>query len=203
MERVLAISQAKANLLFDEDLYLIKMPRKQAENNSNFRHIISYSAILCQRKIALYQRAGSETRLHGSLSIGFGGHVTTEDIVLKHEVSSTLDGLYDIMEIAGAINIDATVRKALRRELEEEVGLQSDDFERIGLITLDKTPVDFVHVGVAFSTKVETFDMVRTSFEIKEISWVSKQELKEIAAKGKLESWSCKLLEFLEERHLI
>lgn len=78
-----------------------------------------------------YQRpvAGGESRLHGSFSLGFGGHIEPED-----EASSPI----------------ATVKASLQRELYEECGLAVDPHDIVfeKLIVDTTNDVGKVHIGL-------------------------------------------------------
>jgi predicted NUDIX family phosphoesterase len=85
-----------------------------------------------------YQRGSGqgERRLHAKRSVGVGGHI------------SSLDAS------AGASN-DA-YREGMRRELEEEVFVDTRYSERVvGLINDDETPVGQVHLGVVHVCDVD------------------------------------------------
>lgn len=126
-------------------------------------------------KYLTYARNGNETRLHGSRSLLIGGHIDIEDINFD--------------------NPKQTIIKSALRELKEEVGLESNDFEYIygetipyeRLIYSNVDEVSQVHLGLFASILVETAD-IKPSDEIYDVLWLSKAELKEQI--DQYEEWS-------------
>jgi predicted NUDIX family phosphoesterase len=85
-----------------------------------------------------YQRGSGqgEHRLHAKRSVGVGGHISSVDSAAGH-----LEHVY---------------REGMRRELDEEVAIDSPFTEKIvGLINDDQTPVGQVHLGVVHLCDVE------------------------------------------------
>lgn len=106
-------------------------PRSQVEDDPSFKQIIPYVVFRTGEQVFCYTRGASqgETRLHRLRSLGVGGHVDEADA----DGRPTLEA-YEM---------------ALRRELEEEVDVQSPGtLRRVGLINDDSTPVGQVHLGV-------------------------------------------------------
>lgn len=110
-----------------------------------------------------YQRKGSEGRLDGKISIGFGGHTSISDIVA-------------VKDHPEEISLKESVGKGLLRELEEEIIIKNGYLgmpKFLGLIICDRAPVDLLHIGFAYQ-----FEMVRGDFEVdlgdhgKEMFWV-------------------------------
>src|SRR6267142_7199164 len=69
-------------------------PRESVEQWSAFRQLIPYVVLANSETVCVYRRsrAGGERRLHDRLSIGFGGHIGLEDVVLvdgKIDVAAT------------------------------------------------------------------------------------------------------------------
>lgn len=74
----------------------------------NYLQAIGYAIIAHPQKgILAYRRAGSESRLNGQISIGFGGHTSVSDIVC-------FPGTEEIDLVSSTI-------KGMERELSEEV----------------------------------------------------------------------------------
>ena len=106
-------------------------PRSQVEDDPSLKQIIPYVVFRCMDSVFCYTRGKSqgEARLHRLRSLGVGGHVSEDDA-------------------QGARTLDA-YEAAMRRELEEEVALDSPGrIRRVGLINDDATPVGRVHLGV-------------------------------------------------------
>lgn len=117
-ELILQENHPKINSLLDVAI------RDQVEENTNFKQIIPYVVIIDSKmNILTYTRKGSESRLVGQRSIGFGGHWKAEE--------SFMD--------------------CIRRELKEELNITefySILFEAEDLIYSEANPVDSVHLGV-------------------------------------------------------
>jgi predicted NUDIX family phosphoesterase len=106
-------------------------PRSEVEDDPGFKQIIPYVIFRSGDRVFCYTRGKSqgEGRLHRLRSLGVGGHVAEADAHGR----ATLDA-YEL---------------ALRRELDEEVAIQSDgSIRRVGLINDDSNPVGQVHLGV-------------------------------------------------------
>jgi predicted NUDIX family phosphoesterase len=76
------------------------MPRQLAEHNEDFLQLIPYLMIQYQEQWWCYQRIGGDNRLTWRKSCGVGGHIDRSD---DHN------------------NLEITVRKALLREIDEEL----------------------------------------------------------------------------------
>lgn len=114
--------------LFDQGAY---MPRDAAEVDPNWKQLIPYVVINTPDGILLYQRTkkAGEQRLHGSYSIGFGGHID--------EPEDLLSGLH---------------REVFNEELvwpETGLGPNRGDLNQIGFIYINEG-VHAVHLGVVF-----------------------------------------------------
>lgn len=103
----------------------------------DFVQIIPYYLFRNQGRYFYYLRPdkGSETRLHGKVSIGVGGHVDFGDIVANAD---------------GVIDLAATLDLAGKRESAEEIGTKIADqaFRYIGILYAIDTEVDRVHLGI-------------------------------------------------------
>jgi predicted NUDIX family phosphoesterase len=106
-------------------------PRSDVEDDPSLKQIIPYVIFRAGELIFCYTRGKSqgEARLHRLRSLGVGGHVAEADA-------------------GGGATLEA-YEMALRRELDEEVAIESDGaIRRIGLINDDSNPVGRVHLGV-------------------------------------------------------
>lgn len=136
-----------------------------------FPQILPYIAITDgQGKYLSYSRNGTETRLHGSRSIGIGGHVDITDI----------NANLDILEL---------IYTATQRELKEEILWQ--DYDDYLAVDFDKLIVDTsnsvgsVHVGL-FTTLV--YPNAKPQEELHDAQWLTLDELKSNI--DEYESWS-------------
>lgn len=145
-----------------------------------FPQILPYVVFKYGSKVFTYSRKlGEEARLHGSRSIGVGGHIDVEDI----------DG--------GALS---TIHKAMLREVKEEVGINMTTSEVVEFkflpAILDYTnTVGMVHLGVV--TVIELSEEGFNNFkpnttELHDPMWL---ELAEVKSENKqYENWSKEII---------
>lgn len=131
-----------------------------------FPQILPYIAVTdTDGKYLTYSRNGTETRLHGSRSIGIGGHVDIDDLVEITQIYSN--------------HINEVIDVAAVRELEEEVlcGMYGDysELEFNKLIVDTTNSVGKVHVGL-FTTLV--YPEARPQEELHDPQWLTVEELK-------------------------
>ena len=157
------------------DEMFMAMERDMVEEDENYVQPIPYAAVIDSKgRILIYERKGSEKRLHGKLSIGVGGHIKSGESVFN----------------------------ALVRELREEVGIEHKEISSIkylGAYYNDKSgeKVDKVHVGLMFIVKlnVPLVEVVSKELEGKFRSEITPEEYE------RLELWSKALLEMVGEKH--
>lgn len=162
--------------------------RDEVENDPSFQQVIPYVMIMpagTPLSIVTYRRGkgGGESRLHDLWSIGFGGHITPEDV-------GESKCLMDVLE------------NAFYRELKEELSIESKDL--LSYLTIyeqissDQTDVDKVHLGVIIIATVHK-DMLDTKIaESGVIEDVKIQRVDEINL-DELETWSKIAIETLRE----
>ena len=150
-----------------------------------FPQILPYIAVTDgEGKYLSYSRNGTETRLHGSRSIGIGGHIDVVDMY---------DPDYELLN-----NIKETIIQATIRELEEEINLLCDgdwlvSKTNLGKLIVDTTnPVGEVHVGL-FSKLV--YPHAQPQEELHDAKWLTVDELK--ASIDEYENWSKLIIEGL------
>lgn len=113
-------------------------PRAAVEDDPSLKQIIPYVVFRSAGAVFCYTRgkSGGEARLRRRRSLGVGGHVAEDDA----DGRGTLE----------------TYEMALRRELDEEVAIESQGvLRRVGLINDDSTPVGSVHLGVVHVYELE------------------------------------------------
>jgi predicted NUDIX family phosphoesterase len=118
-------------------------PRGEMEEDPSFKQLIPYMLFRWtddDGAVHLFEylrgSGQGERRLHAKRSVGIGGHISTLDAAAGH-----LQHVY---------------REGMRRELEEEVAIETPYTEKIaGLINDDETPVGRVHLGVVHLCDVE------------------------------------------------
>lgn len=87
--------------------------RRTVEADKSQRHPILYVVIRHHGKVFAYQRTkvSGEDRLKGDWSVGVGGHVDILDASLNEQ---------------SHVNIELTLRRAMLRELDEELNIHTD-----------------------------------------------------------------------------
>lgn len=151
--------------------------RGQAEQTPELKQPVGYCLIVnpTLRQVFAYQRSAvdreySEKRLQGKWSWGIGGHMEKVD--------------------AGNHN---PIEASMLRELAEEVEINADcDFEVLGYINDDTTPVGQVHFGILYLVKTAA---TQVRARDKEIAHGRLVELKKITnilhdPECQVESWS-------------
>lgn len=144
------------------------LPRPEAENDSAYKQVIPYVVLTRGSEVFVTRRLkkGTETRLHGLLSIGIGGHVSRE---------ADGDGA-DVL------------RRGMERELAEEVLIEETGaLTPRGIINDDTQEVGSVHLGLLFTLEVSGEVRVRETEKL-EGFWKSRAELS--ALKAQMETWS-------------
>jgi predicted NUDIX family phosphoesterase len=130
-------------------------PRGEMEEDPSFKQLIPYMLFRWTDnegtvQLFEYQRGSGqgERRLHAKRSVGIGGHISTLD-------ASVALSLRERNHLAERDDY-TPYREGMRRELEEEVEIDTKYTEQIaGLINDDETPVGQVHLGVVHLCDVE------------------------------------------------
>lgn len=149
--------------------------REEVEQDPNYKQIIPYVLVQRSQQFLLYQRQGSEIRLHSLYSIGIGGHVEIGDMG-----ESLLTTLYNCVE----------------RELREEINyFEMPQF--LGCINDDTNAVGKVHLGFVFLLTLQDHHHITPSNELHNAKWVGWEEVLSFP----LETWS-KLAFQLAKFHL-
>ncbi len=168
--------------------------RTLAETDPNFKQFIPYCMITKEDEalntnVLVYTRGkiGTEARLHGKNSFGVGGHINPED----------LQGC-TLLATEGKVGFET----ALRRELEEEIGLKAEHISAIrfiGLINEDSAEVGQVHLGLLYSIEIKEVDL---KFEncLLNAHWVVSEDLEKDSA---LEGWSRIVAEAMSTEHQV
>lgn len=98
------------------------LPRSRCETDEGFRQLIPYCAVKWMGKYLVYDRKGTEGRLHGYASLGIGGH----------------------------INVGESVYDGMMRELWEEARIATWKRTYLGNILHNDSLVSRVHLGLAY-----------------------------------------------------
>lgn len=191
MNPVMCVTKAKYNLveginkltLQDEDIHFIqreivdsKLPNFHAIGTMLIQ-VLPYIYIKCGNEYLTYARRGSESRLHGKRSMGFGGHVELAD----------LDDF-----------INGTIHNTAEREIKEELGLETsikitDDF-----IYSNYDHVSQVHLGVIGVVELSDKSLIKPdNSEVIDPLWQTADDIR-----GRLdgyERWSQILIKHLDK----
>lgn len=169
------------------------MRRGDAEHDPRFKQPIPYTVLVRSQDegsldVFAYERlsGGGEARLHGRLSIGVGGHINADAV------------LVDLEEVI--------VREA-EREIMEEVRILLTDFtdrprpEIIGLINDDSDEVGKVHIGILLMMSLprDVEVEVRETDQLKG-RWISLASASDSAIFDQLENWSRFALQAIRSR---
>ncbi|MCM2283445.1 MAG: phosphoesterase [Desulfobacula sp.] len=153
--------------------------RKVAENDPEYKQIIPYIVLQTRdmKKTALYNRQGSEKRLHDLWSVGIGGHINPID-------SEEEDAPFRKILMAG-----------MERELNEELDKRSSDDlpDFMGVISEDITDVGKVHLGAVFRIRTAHPEKYQAGSELFQFAWSETGSL----YKFNMELWSSLALELL------
>ncbi len=141
--------------------------------------VVSYDDSDGDLRTLVYRRGnpGSESRLHGKLTLGVGGHVNRDDLILGK---------------------DTIIRSAMLRELKEELGLtprNSGALDEIGILfDSQATGVNAVHIGHAFDVRVFESDIDSKKIEAacEPVGWLTEDEIRALYFDypSQFEEWS-------------
>ena len=174
-----------------EDYQFINRKICDDKNEHTFNHsvgyrfpqILPYIAVMdTDGKYLTYSRNGTETRLHGSRSLGIGGHIDIYDLYDEHS------HLFN--------NLIETITQATHRELQEEIDVTAMfDTTLLSRIIVDTTnSVGKVHVGLT-TTLIAEQRGIHPQEELHDAKWVTVEELK--ASIDEYENWSKLIIEGL------
>jgi predicted NUDIX family phosphoesterase len=159
-----------------EGEHLDYRPRGEMEDDPSFKQLIPYALFRWVDRSGIvhlfdYLRGGGqgERRLHAKRSVGVGGHISSLD--------------------AGAGGFHDVYREGMRRELDEEVVINTTYSEKIvGLINDDETSVGQVHLGVVHLCDVERPDIGPREADILDAAFRPIDDI--LARLDAFESWS-------------
>jgi predicted NUDIX family phosphoesterase len=151
-------------------------PRGRMEDDPSFKQLIPYALFRWiddggTSHLFEYQRGSGqgERRLHARRSVGVGGHISSID--------------------SAAGRLEHVYREGMRRELDEEVSVDTPFTEKIvGLINDDQTPVGQVHLGIVHLCDVERPLIRPREADILEARFRPVADI--LSRLGEFESWS-------------
>lgn len=144
------------------------VPRQEAEVDTSRKQIIPYVVICRGNEIFATRRLkkGGESRLHGLISLGIGGHINPE---------ADGDGT-DVLS------------RGMLREIEEEVNITNfGALTARGMINDDENDVGKVHLGLFFTLEAQGEVTVKETEKL-EGFWIPRERLSEFS--GNMETWS-------------
>ncbi len=159
--------------------------RQDAEKDSSYKQIIPYIILQTQdlEKTAVYNRQGSEKRLHDLWSLGIGGHINPVDV-------DTHESSFKQILISG-----------MERELDEELEQKPMGYHQnfIGVISEDITDVGKVHLGAVFRILTDSPDKFIPGSELFQFTWEKTHKLDTL----NFELWSKLTLELVSSQFRI
>ncbi|MFT9428147.1 MAG: hypothetical protein ABF586_13385 [Sporolactobacillus sp.] len=172
MEQADKVVQLEQNLA----LYWTVMRRGDAEEDPEFKQPIPYAIIQRGKDYFSYRRlgGGAESRLHGKLSIGVGGHMNAvEENTDFHQVMA------------------ANLRRELSEEIVIDVPAAQQTIHTLGFINDDEGAVGRVHIGILALIQLppHAHVIVREKDKL-EGQWLQLEDLRQTAIRERLESWS-------------
>ena len=156
------------------------LARALAENDPTHKQIIPYVILACGDRVLHYVRGkkAGEQRLVAKGSIGIGGHMNDED-----------ESLFAWDE--------AAYRAGVKREIEEEVQIETAFEDRIAaLLNDDTTEVGRVHLGIVHVFRLREPKVQKREAMITNLAFLTKSELQ--ARRDNLETWSQLCLDQLD-----
>ena len=156
------------------------LPRSVAENYPEFPHIIPYFCVgNTKGEYLIYDRKGTEKRLHGFKSIGWGGHLNLDDLAKDNPVE-----LSDV------------IFNGMKREFKEELDMDLLDCltHYIYAYYDDKTPVNSVHICLAHEVLILEPEQEEAFTEFGEWKTIHDIDV------NSLEPWSRVMINFLKNK---
>lgn len=146
--------------------------RSEAEKDPSLKQVIPYIVLQTQdlKKTAVYNRQGSEKRLHDLWSLGIGGHINPVD------------------QENGQTSFKNILISGMERELDEELIQRPgrDQAQFSGIISEDITGVGSVHLGAVFRILTQTPHAYLPGPELFQFQWTRSCDLPQL----RMELWS-------------
>ena len=158
--------------------------RAVLEKDDDFRQVLPISIFTCNGKVWVYTRTskGGEARLHNKVATCVGGHWDMNDIVLTD----------------GVIDLEASLKKAVDRELEEEVKVTANivkTYKLPKMICCDDSEVDRVHTAIVWVHELDGEGVSSVEDQLETVGFVSPEDL--LNGDYNLENWAritCEIL---------
>ncbi len=155
---------------------MIWLDRAPAEMDEAHKQWIPYALLMNEEdQIAAYPRQGGEERLHGSWSIGIGGHVHPAD----------------------GSDWESAMLGGLKREVSEEYeGVTVGEPVFLGIINEELTEVGKVHMGAVFLQRCLSTEISQRG-ELSGMEWMEPIQIGNTVTRSRFEKWSLLALELL------
>ncbi len=153
--------------------------RTDAEKDPSYKQIIPYIILQTKdfKRTAIYNRQGSEQRLHDLWSLGIGGHINPIDMANQKD------------------SFKAILANGMERELSEELEQRPANAQPvfIGVISEDITDVGKVHLGAVFRILTDSPESFIPGQELFQFTWEPTNKLD----RRNFELWSKLTLELI------
>jgi predicted NUDIX family phosphoesterase len=152
-------------------------PRAHLETDERYWQLIPYVALINNDRVLSYRRSkkGGEKRLEGQWSVGIGGHVELQDIVVG----------------TNRINLSETLMRAAVREVSEELdGVHAERRRWLGVVVDNDAAVGRVHLGIVAEWRAEHREIQSADEAVSDV-WFERPNT---LYGGDLESWSRMIL---------
>lgn len=165
--------------------------RGNVEEDPEWKQLIPY--ILVRHRVKdgrvwylSYQRSSTnaEQRLANQHSVGFGGHISEDDIEVDYAAPSYVarNVHYEVRKMCAlchTFDYSPMLMNGMIRELFEELDVYGiTNFRVVGLINLEGTPVDRVHLGIVTVVDLECTSVFSNDSNVTSLSWSSVESLK-------------------------
>jgi len=157
-------------------------PRPELEEDPTMKQLISYTIFTSDRRVFVMKRLGTqgESRLHGLLSIGVGGHMNPAKEV-------PWPGRRRISDLKALAILNT------QREIREEVVFAGNPpMSIVGFLNDDRNSVGRVHLGLVTVVHLPAPILAVRETDKMLGAWV---EISKLNLLGKFESWSSLVLE--------
>lgn len=170
-------------------------PGRAHYQRDTFVQPIPYAVVLYNNHALAYRRASpGDTRLEGTLSIGWGGHMEDKDCSSGFVDGDTLTTPCTIVD-----HLDSLAETALLRELREELGISDHHVVSAvfsGWWYSQESEVSRDHVGLVYVVSLQTDVELKPESGVELIGWVP---LSNVANNPGYEPWSRQLAAQLQD----
>lgn len=151
-------------------------PRSFLETDVEWKQPISYVLVHRDGEVLCATRSrDGDPRLRSRVSIGFGGHVSLDDVIAQ--------GGFWV-----STGLPAAMGGNTRRELKEELGAEGGDIKAVALLDDNSDAVGTVHFGVVALWQAPPLWKPTASSEHTSFEWCGPKRLLE--RRDEMESWS-------------